>query len=278
MNLCAKYHTQHSTGKCPAWGQSAKHVCANSYVGRAGEDRFIKMDFGCMQLYGVFDGHGGSKVVNAVVEKLPQHLYAALQKIDLQNHFQFVQCVQDVYRKLDMEILQFIGDDQSGSTATVAVVLADFIYLINLGDSRTVLFNDNRNIILETKDHSPDTFDECKRIESLGGRVVYSNGYRINGTLAVSRAFGDYDLKRTSKSPDYNPMGWVSIIPDIYVYEIPKNCKSLHLLLASDGLWDAFNSKDAIGMFDGSECICNRLIAEAKTKTTDDITVIVVKL
>lgn len=271
-------------GKSPAWAYGpselklVKNGCASSHVGRAGEDRFIKMGFDNMQIYGVFDGHGGSGVVNAIVEKLPQLLYVAMQKIDLQNQFQIVRCVQEIYTQLDTEILQSLYDDPSGSTATVALVLPTRIYLINLGDSRTVLFNDHKEILLETKDHSPYDFDEFKRIKLLGGCVTRNNGYRVNGILAVSRAFGDYELKRTARSSAYDPMGWVSAMPDIYVYDIPEKSEPLHLLMASDGLWDAFSSKQAIDMVDYSKYTCNGLISEAKKQTTDDITVIIVNI
>ena len=36
----------------------------------------------------------------------------------------------------------------------------------------------------------PDREDEKQRIESVGGRVIYWNGYRVLGVLAMSRAIG----------------------------------------------------------------------------------------
>ena len=49
---------------------------------------------------------------------------------------------------------------------------------------------------------------------------------RVNGQLAVTRAFGDLDLKTQG----------VSVIPDVKVQEIRNDCK--YLIMASDGLWD----------------------------------------
>jgi len=36
----------------------------------------------------------------------------------------------------------------------------------------------------------PEREDEMARIEAAGGRVIYWNGYRVLGVLAMSRAIG----------------------------------------------------------------------------------------
>ena len=56
-----------------------------------------------------------------------------------------------------------------------------------------------------TEAHKPSNVKERERIENLGGSVMYSfQNWRVNGTLSVSRAFGDVDYQPfvTSK-PDY---------------------------------------------------------------------------
>lgn len=268
-------------GHSPAWAFSQAQFkvnsnleegCGFSYIGRAGEDRLIKITFNNVRIYAVFDGHGGSAVVNAVVEKLPKRLYQALQNIDLQHQAVFVQAVQKVFMDLDKEILQHLWLNSSGCTATLAVIIPNRVYIINLGDSRTILF-DQHKILLQSRDHSPTFEDEYSRIRSLGGCIISS---RVGGILAVSRAFGDYELKCTAQSKNYDCMGWVSALPDIYAYEMPADATDLHLLLASDGLWDAMSSHQAVDLVNRSNYNCHDLIAEAKKHTTDDITVIVV--
>ena len=53
-----------------------------------------------------------------------------------------------------------------------------------------------------TKDHKPDDPEETKRINNSGGFVsLPPQTYipRVNGQLALSRAFGDFQLKMSNK-------------------------------------------------------------------------------
>ncbi|XP_008439133.2 probable protein phosphatase 2C 75 isoform X2 [Cucumis melo] len=76
-----------------------------------------------------------------------------------------------------------------GSTAVVAVLTPDHIIVANCGDSRAVLCRGGRAIPLSI-DHKPDRNDELARIEAAGGRVIFVNGARVEGILAMSRAIG----------------------------------------------------------------------------------------
>ncbi|KAH9611711.1 hypothetical protein KSS87_013009 [Heliosperma pusillum] len=75
-----------------------------------------------------------------------------------------------------------------GSTATVAVVTPDEIIVANCGDSRAVLCRRRGRDFPLSADHKPDRPDELARIEAAGGRVMYLDGARVQGVLAMSRA------------------------------------------------------------------------------------------
>lgn len=74
--------------------------------------------------------------------------------------------------------------------------------------------------------------------------VVFVSGHRkrIDGDLAVSRAFGDFEYKnREDLEPQYQK---VSCYPDIRVVEVSPLDDVL--ILACDGLWDVMTSSEAV--------------------------------
>ena len=61
-------------------------------------------------------------------------------------------------------------------------------YVANIGDSRAVLSRGGQVVPLSF-DHKPDLTEERNRIEKAGGFVKEG---RVNGTLSLSRSFGDF--------------------------------------------------------------------------------------
>lgn len=83
------------------------------------------------------------------------------------------------------------GEDKSGSTAVACLITPSHVYLINCGDSRAILVSAH-SVALGTYDHKPINPNERERIQNAGGSVMIQ---RVNGSLAVSRALGDYEYK-----------------------------------------------------------------------------------
>ena len=86
----------------------------------------------------------------------------------------------------------------SGCTCTGVLVTPTHVILFNVGDSRTLIIDENDEqdqVIFASKDHKPDDPEEEKRIVASGGFVTKPpRTYipRVNGNLALSRAFGDF--------------------------------------------------------------------------------------
>eukprot|EP00998_Keelungia_sp_KM082_P010362 NODE_655_length_1727_cov_65.272500_g645_i0.p2 GENE.NODE_655_length_1727_cov_65.272500_g645_i0~~NODE_655_length_1727_cov_65.272500_g645_i0.p2 ORF type:complete len:528 (+),score=163.43 NODE_655_length_1727_cov_65.272500_g645_i0:60-1586(+) len=68
----------------------------------------------------------------------------------------------------------------------------------NVGDSRCLVGRADGTWEAMTKDHKPDDEQELRRIENAGGHVSWS---RVDGQLALSRAFGDLSYKETKSMP-----------------------------------------------------------------------------
>lgn len=81
----------------------------------------------------------------------------------------------------------------------------------------------------------PDRPDELRRIEEAGGRVIYWDGARVLGMLAMSRAIGDSYLKPY-------------VIPEPEVTITDRSDGDECLILASDGLWDVVSNETACGV------------------------------
>lgn len=69
------------------------------------------------------------------------------------------------------------------------------LLVANLGDSRCVMVRNDGSAIALSSDHKPNRPDERLRVQEAGGQVVYAGCWRVQGDLAVSRAFGDAHLK-----------------------------------------------------------------------------------
>ena len=82
----------------------------------------------------------------------------------------------------------------AGCTATVVLISQTHYFCANSGDSRTVLARSQGPKMCEplSFDHKPSNPQEKNRIESAGGFVEED---RVNGSLALSRALGDFEYK-----------------------------------------------------------------------------------
>ena len=77
------------------------------------------------------------------------------------------------------------------------MITPKYIVCANAGDSRCVM-GTNHTAKAMSEDHKPNNAAELKRIELAGGKVHWK---RIDGDLAVSRGFGDFQYKTRPDLP-----------------------------------------------------------------------------
>ncbi|XP_060203825.1 protein phosphatase 2C 51-like [Lycium barbarum] len=180
--------------------------------------------------FGVYDGHGGSRVAHACRDFLHRLVIQQLMEEEEEEDDESViinweKVMKESFRKMDEEVSEEAGEMATmGSTAVVAVVGQEEVIVANCGDSRAVLSRAGVAVPLST-DHKPDRPDELDRIENSGGKVINWNGQRVLGVLATSRSIGDVYLKPY-------------VIPDPEVMVSKISDADEFLVLASDGLWD----------------------------------------
>jgi serine/threonine protein phosphatase PrpC len=186
--------------------------CA-SHIGRrkSQEDSLLlELDIGGSELclFGVFDGHNGAHVAEFSSLHFSKYL-AGMQVLsnDLSSALVRTLCVID----------EVVGNlHESGSTACIAALEREKVWLVNLGDSRAVVFTSTFDVRLETVDHDEVVRSDC-------------------GELAVSRSLGDFR---------YKPYG-LTCIADAYELSVTPGES---IVIASDGLWDVMSTRD-VGRF-----------------------------
>ncbi|KAJ9561410.1 hypothetical protein OSB04_006570 [Centaurea solstitialis] len=197
---------------------------------------------------------------------------------------------------------------RGGSTAVTAILIDGCkLWVANVGDSRAVLSRGGQAIQMSI-DHEPNTergsienrggfvsnmpdfynggslvlvlilwvndeSAEHDKTRILGGTKVreidkFGDVARVNGQLAVSRAFGDKNLKTHLRSD-----------PDVTNADIDAATEIL--ILASDGLWKVMSNQDAVDLaikIKDPQKAAKELAVEALNRESkDDISCIVVR-
>lgn len=258
-----------------------------------------------INIYGVFDGHGGSSASKFVSGILPLILKRSisdeinslsledkLKLLDPDNDetmllIDFPKIIKDCFMDIDYKFY-YDPNNNSGTTAVVVILFKGYIITANSGDSRCILSR-NGNVKNLSFDHKPKNLGELMRIHNDGWYVAQN---RVNSILALSRAFGDFNFKlhnnnnhgkfnlsknnkklRLTAPEEFQ----VTVEPEIIIQKFQKS-QDEFLVVACDGIWDCYKSTDlmqlirhqlALGkkLTDVNEIILNNCISMANTIT-----------
>lgn len=198
--------------------------------------------------FGIYDGHGGKMCSNFLKDNLHRLIFE-------NEHFPS-RPKESLFRgflKAEEDFLNLAAkkNDTSGSCAVVIMILGDKCYIANTGDSRAVVSSHHGEKVHRlTVDHKPSDPNEYNRVIMAGGSVVThgypvinSQGVRIGencsrvvpGNLAISRAFGDADVKNTK-----------IVIPDPEVRSFRLTEEFDFIVMASDGIFDKMSDREVV--------------------------------
>ena len=230
--------------------------------------------------FAVFDGHAGSKVA----EYSAQHLVDVIlkhqnfQKLvngNVDENVELIEkAIKDAFFELDEKMRENCeaknGLDRSGSTSVCVLISPTRYYFINCGDSRALLCRRGQ-VKFATADHKPNNPLERDRIQKAGGSVMLQ---RVNGSLAVSRALGDYEYKNVQDKGPTEQL--VSPEPDITPIE--RNPKEDEfVVLACDGIFDVSSDDELckyilsrLAISDNLTTICNDVVDMSLNKVTSN--------
>ncbi|CAG8131982.1 unnamed protein product [Penicillium olsonii] len=189
-----------------------------------------------LAFFGVYDGHGGDKVALFTGE----NLHKIVSRQDAFAKGDIEQAMKDGFLATDRAILEDprYEEEVSGCTASTSIISQKKIWVANAGDSRSVLGVKGRAKPLSF-DHKPQNEGEKARISAAGGFVDFG---RVNGNLALSRAIGDFEFKKSAElSPEQQI---VTAYPDVTVHELTNDDE--FLVIACDGIWDCQSSQAVV--------------------------------
>lgn len=185
-------------------------------------------------MIGIFDGHGddghtASELASEVAQRTLKRLFSSDYKRGKIHH----------YLRLTFEIMSHTLNnhpcsEDSGTTASIAVVYDSEVVLAHCGDScGLVISSENEGACARARFVTPmhrTAFEtEADRIKLAGG--ILMDGYVVDKEtkkkgIAVTRTIGDRDMHKN---------GCISE-PEIQVLELKPT--DIAITLATDGLWD----------------------------------------
>jgi len=234
-----------------------------------------------INLFGVFDGHGGSFAAQYAAAKLVGHIVNnrswtdGAMSVDVLSSI-LRQAGLDVDAALREEATVRSGEDHSGSTAVFGLVTPTHVIIANIGDSRSVM-GVGGNTVPMSFDHKPTNKSEEQRIQAAGGTVTMK---RVNGDLAVSRALGDFSYKQSSHLDPCQQQ----VSPEADITTVARSSDDEFLIVACDGIWDVFSNEQCTQYFrealesGSAEQACEGLLDECLgRKSRDNMTVILVQ-
>jgi serine/threonine protein phosphatase PrpC len=219
---------------------------------------------------------GGDIASRIAVQSITQQLARQMFNHSLEESNDAVP--QDSYRRM-LEQAVFTANDlifqkaqllknEMGATITAALVVGRTAYIMNVGDSRTYLFNRENGLQLITQDHS--LVFRFYLMRDLKLDEIYNHPQRNQ----ILRSLGEAGLKE-----NLDEMLEQSNHP--YYYQITLE-QGDSLLLCSDGLWQEVRDAEiekVLAAIPEPQLACERLIDKANfAGGEDNISVIYVKI
>jgi len=208
-----------------------------------------------LSIYAVIDGHNGFMTSHYAANMLPE--------LFLGESNNSISAFSKVFKKFNNELR--VLNTMDGATIMICLVSSTKISCAYLGDTRALLINRDGSVINLSHDHKPTILSEMRNIKENRSFVKEE---RTAGSLAVSRALGDFNVEGVSRTPE---MICQEIKPDSY-----------RLVIACDGVFDVMEPEEIgriVARIDDVSYAAAlvRNIAIAKS-SSDNITVLVITI
>ena len=232
-------------------------------------------------VFEIFDGHGGDEMSNYLQMNLAQIYKQNL----LLNKGNIILSLKNAFRDADDEMKNQLNIEGLGSTGTLVHIKWEseddlVVYSANVGDSRVSLISPE-HIIRLSYDHRTTDEKERKRILESGLEIIDD---RINGTLMLTRIFGNYEYKNDEENEEEENSSNKGLIcePFISKINIDLNIENQFLILASDGIWDTITEEEIQNIIishNDTQQICSIVIKNClRNEAWDNMSIFAIKL
>ena len=238
-------------------------------------------------VFEIFDGHGGDEMSIYLQNNLAQIYKQNL----LLNKGNIILSLKNAFHDADDEMRNQLNIEGLGSTGTLVHIKWEsendlVVYSANVGDSRVSLISPE-HIIRLSYDHRTSDEKERKRILESGLEIIDD---RINGTLMLTRIFGNYEYKNNieneeddnSNSNNYSNNKGLICEPFISKINIDLNIENQFLILASDGIWDTITEEEIqniIQYHNDTQQICSIAIKNSlRNEAWNNLSIFAIKL
>lgn len=204
-------------------------------------------------IFGILDGHDGVRCAQFVKEHLLSEIQTQITK--LQTEHSTFNREEIIWNALKMAFVALSENysGEEGTTATVAMVVGDELWVANCGDSRTIL-NANSTPIQMTEDMKPalrtmprGLLNDSRYYTHFTKRIIDRGGYvfgreddppRVEGIISTCGAIGDRSIHGISARP---------VITMKKLSELPEHTD---LILCCDGITDVGSTREIAAVRD----------------------------
>lgn len=234
-----------------------------------------------IDVFGVFDGHGGKEVSQFVKE----HFVRELEENECFKNGNYKDALRQNFLKMDeimrttqgkLELTQFAkrskeeDDEQEArlgsrnSNTQMDLLMKMFknkgdddvakmtgctscVCLIDNANKKLYFANagDSRVVLCKKGLAYPMSIDHKPDLDIERNRIYKAEGYvtegRVKGNLNLSRGLGDLEYKENPKLPPEEQM--ITANPDIIVEDLTKDCD--FIIIGCDGIWDCLTNQEA---------------------------------
>lgn len=233
---------------------------------------------GKINIFGVFDGHGGKEVAQFVKANFSKEFIAnksyqagniknALQE----NFFRMDTMLQEPSGKTElkrlakktkeedekqtagdknkqMELFKQMFDRRAQEDCDVALLTGCTASVCVLDEENKKFWfanaGDSRSVICKNGVAYPMSIDHKPDLEIEKNRIYKADGYvsegRVKGNLNLSRSLGDMEYKKDTKLPPEDQI--ITANPDIVCENLTSDVD--YIILACDGIWDCLTNQE----------------------------------